>query len=267
MLLDEFVAQVIEEPTATTRSKITLSNALTASLYHLGNTSEAQVRQWAMPLKLNPRTGQLVTGGPWRGARAAVDWPERVVFDPELIGTAHTHPYAKRLSPDAQVGFSIGDLSFYTRVHEGRPITVHFVACSRTLFLAIYRHVTRTTLTHREWQDMETDERACARLVKASIGPDPVRAEAALDEMLGEVTGADRAGRIDEAAETERAFFERIPGYVALRSKANHDMIRDAARSMRFDLYWGRLGGSLHLQSNRTHGSSGLKGIWQQVFG
>jgi len=267
MQLDAYFREVTQNPTATTRSNISLSGRLTTVLTQLGSISEAQIREWAVGIRFNGFANRLAMTHPWKGERTGVDWPPNLVMDPGLVGTAHTHPYAKKLSRTAKVGFSMGDLSFYAQMQQGAPIKTHFVVCCQTVFLAVYRDVTRTQLADDDWQALGTDENECDDLLLRTLHPNRFQASQIRDIAALAWDEADQAGQIDQSAAIERGLYQRAPGYVNLRTQANRRMILNAARVLRFDLYWGHLGGTLHLKSSRAHFSGGLKGQIQRAFG
>lgn len=267
MKLDAYITQVLAEPAATTRSQLTPSTGLHSLLHNIGAISETEIREWAAPLYRSPHNGRLNSNGRWRGGRTGVNWPEGIATHPGLIGTVHTHPYAKKLHDDAKVGFSIGDLSFYAMIHDNAPIKVHFVVCCRTVFLAVYRQRTITQLADNQWTALETDENRSEAHLLRHLDPDPMRASNIKANLELDVLLADQAGDINRSGQLERAMYARAPGYARVRWHANRHMILAAARQLRFDLYWGALGGTLHLKSQRTYFSSGLKGKLQHVFG
>jgi len=273
MLLDDYVTAILNAPRTRTRSKITVGPALRTSLRMLREISEEQIREWGMPVKRNPHTLDLRGGHPWQGQRTGVDWPEHVIYDPARIGTIHTHPYAKKLDPNAKIGFSIGDFTMYGATHPaGSPVAVHFVVCCHTVFLAIYRDVTQLEMADDGWQALETDENESDALVlrqlRRELGPDNNRSPQQEYEFLkNDVLELDMVGRIDESGDLERRFYAAIPGYIAKRSAANKSMIQRAANQLRFELYTGRIGGTLTLKSNRVYFSGGLKGKRQRLFG
>lgn len=267
MKIDDYFQQVTADPEATTRSQLTPSPLLHSLFANIGAVSEAQIREWAAPIYCTRFDRRLRANRRWKGQRTGVDWPEGIVMDPALVGTVHTHPYAKKLSEQAKVGFSIGDLKFYAQMQQNAPIKMHFVVCCRTVFLAVFRRKTVTFLARDGWDALETDENESDDYLLRHLDPDPRRAKQIKLARELDRDVADQSGDIDGSARIERALLGAAPDYAAYRWQANRRMIRAAAARLRFDLYWGKLGGTLHLKSNRTYLSGGVKGSWQKVFG
>lgn len=247
MLLSEYIYYVMHNDTYRTKSQLQLDLNLAGSISALRDISEQGIREWGMMLHWADRSGNFRTGQPFEGSRTAVGWNPQALQSSTYIGTVHSHPYEKKLGK--AVGFSMGDFVFFgENAPQFFPIGVNFVVSCDTLYLAVYRACTRRLISTELKMNLDTDEDESEDYLIRKLG-----GRGDIDRIMLDVNIADQEGRIDESAEIERALYDYVSGYNHVRVAANKQMMRNAAQVMRFELYWGRLGGTLHLKSARAY--------------
>lgn len=237
MQLSKYVAKIIADQKYPTESSLTIDGTLLYDFQRIRDYSEQEILECGAALHWVPpvgtMSGRLSMGATIIGERTSVLWNPGEMMDPAYIGTFHTHPYKKKLATEAAVGFSIGDFVFYAENHPmGRP-GVHVVVSGHRLFLLIYRHITRRTISDAEKHAFETDENESEQYFQQVTGMNPTQYQNAYMDME-----IDRQGKnANESGRIEREFYEQAPGYTQFRMDANKKMIVRTANTLKAELY------------------------------
>jgi len=173
MDLNTYARTIIGDPTFQTKTHLVVPQGLLFPLQQLREVSENEIREWGAPILWQGNALGLQVGNGFRGGREGVNWdPNFHVGIPNRIGSFHSHPYRKKLSPKAAVGFSIGDVVFYAETYPANyGVGINFVTSGNKLFLAVYRQSTRLHIDDNEKHGLETDENEAEAYLAVRLGP------------------------------------------------------------------------------------------------
>ena len=145
--LDDYVSDLIDVNSTPTPGRIlVLSRALIDLLYALTAQSENRIIEYGANLFWRNDAFRIIPGAIITGqSKTAVDMDtENMCRNYEYVGDCHTHPYLKKMGPEAMVGPSSGDYMEWWLNHPANfPFSLHFVLSGDAVFLLLTRDVTR----------------------------------------------------------------------------------------------------------------------------
>jgi hypothetical protein len=254
LLLSDYAMAIMANGRFQTKSMLQIDQNVVNRISEARDMSERDIKEIGMIMHWLPRTRRFLMGDMRIGERTGVSWDSIIeqFRQPTCVGSVHTHPYREKLGPEAEIGFSFGDFVFYAEQFPlWMPFSLNFVVSNTRLFLAVYRLATTKVINNTLYNQLNTDEKGADAYLNQR---GKLQESYALDTNTSVLQSQ---GKTAESARLERGFFGGIAGYIPLRMSLNRAMIKQAAQTMRFEAYEGRLGGTLHLQSHRVYQGRG----------
>lgn len=239
MELNEYVGYCVATDDFPTRQFLTLSAPLVSAFRRLRGSSELDVRERGVHLLWNAHTGEVQPGTiTMVGQGTAVDLKIQAIrTDFHYIGDCHTHPYRRKMGPEARIGPSTGDYMewwLYPPAHF--KIALHFVVSSATIFLVLTRAATERIGISTKGQTVDavfgevTSDTAALSAIQTKSMDD--------DEFNKEYLRATEKNDY----KTQLELIERhFPGIAARFAEASLAMNVEMANKLRFEYYVGEM--------------------------
>jgi FYVE zinc finger len=226
--LDDYVSDLIDVNSTPTPGRIlVLSRALIDLFTALTAQSENRIIEHGANLFW--RNDRIIPGGIITGqSKTAVDMDTKNMFrNHEYVGDCHTHPYLKKMGPEAMVGPSSGDYMEWWLNHPANfPFSLHFVLSGDAVFLLLTRDVTRL------------GDKPLG-VAQRTVAPDT----AIINEPMHDLDTSEVYSKA-QAANKERDFWKiNFPNIPREFAQANLDMNIGLATALSFEYYRGKFNG------------------------
>jgi hypothetical protein len=146
MELERYVEGCIAAAEFKTERTLVLGPPLLVTFRNLRGSSELDVKERGVYLYWDSNARQLQVSKTIGGTATRLDLDTKTVCnDSRYIGDCHTHPYKRKMGPEARIGPSSGDHEEWWNYPPTKfqNFGIHFVISSATAFLLVTRAKTR----------------------------------------------------------------------------------------------------------------------------
>lgn len=232
MDLDDYVRDFGNNPLMSPPQTLNIRAPLAQVLYGVRELAETEGVEYGRTLWFDD--GAITSGVTIRGNQESVTQnPEDTTFD-EYIGDFHVHPYRRKMSDTASIGFSTGDISVYlkSKPTQGQNmLRLYMVVAGPKVWLIIIY----------PWSKKEPGgEPKGTGDVAASLNF--IDSSGKADRWSRGNHEINEASLLNDKIAAERRMWDEIPGYPAIFAKANKEMNRNLAAWHSYGLYIGKFG-------------------------
>jgi hypothetical protein len=234
MDLDDYVRDFGSNPFMTSPQSVNIRSTLARVLYLVRETAETEGVEYGRTLWYE--NGQIASGQTIRGEQTSVslDTDVQATFD-EYIGDFHVHPYRRKMSDTASIGFSTGDIETYLKTkrasNQVSALRLYIVVAGPKVWLII---IYPWTQKDPQGQPKGTGD------VEAAL--EYIDKTGKYDRWHSGVNEMNQAKSLDSKIAAEQRMWGDIPGYPAIFAKANKQMNRNLAEWHQYGLYIGKFG-------------------------
>ena len=234
MNIETYAAKTVH-PLMIYPQQLEVSATLVITMFALRGTAETQGIEYGCNLFLS--AGRIIAAGTIVGDQGGISLDAGGASkDPDYIGDVHVHPYRRKMSATASIGFSTDDVASYMRKRGGPGMQdllhFHFVVAGPKVWLIVMY----------PWSDAKPQgEQEVANDVNEAmrfLGNDQGR----YDKWRAGQHTINDASTLDDKIGAERRMWDQIPEYPAVFAKANKTMNKTLADCHKYGLYIGRLG-------------------------
>jgi hypothetical protein len=237
MDLNEYVQSCIARAEFKTERILVLGPPLLTTFRNLRGASELDVKERGVYLYWDATSNQLQASKTIGGTATRLDLDTKTVCkDLRYIGDCHTHPYKRKMGPEARIGPSTGDYEEWWRFPPTnfQKFGIHFVVSSATVFLLITRAKTDHVYVADVGKKLEAAYRSVTYDGDALA---PVNGRAQNDEKFALLMGENDYNAQQRAIAADKD----LRGVPAAFAAANLKMNIELANRLTFEYYVGEM--------------------------
>ena len=136
MFVEQYLERFSSNPLMPEPAALDIGGALARTMMTIRDSAEAQGIELGCNIYF--LAGSFDIGMPRTGDQTAVNLDtQHQSRNDSFVGDFHVHPYARKMSPTASVGFSTGDTDSYLTTNSKHMLRFHFVAAGPKLWLIV----------------------------------------------------------------------------------------------------------------------------------
>jgi hypothetical protein len=229
MYVDKYATAIRNNPLMPEPHMLQISGTLGAGFIQIRNEAEEEGIEYGCNLYLIRDTVEV--GRVRKGEQTSVDLGTTRQSKNELyVGDFHVHPYRRKMSSKATVGFSTGDIDSYLTTKTRRSyVRFHFVFAGTELWLIVMYRWTKTQGTGPIPKTFDTN-----------VGLEYLEQVGGYKDWETAMSRKGGATTLTDKIQIERTLWKKYPKYQAIFSGANYDMNVEFARHYQYSLYVGQ---------------------------
>jgi hypothetical protein len=237
MDLDRYVESCIAASEFKTERALVLGPPLLTTFRNLRGASELDVKERGVYLYWDTTIKQLQSSKTIGGTATRLDLDTKTVCnDSRYVGDCHTHPYKRKMGPEARIGPSAGDHEEWWNFPPAsfKNFGIHFVISSAAVFLI----VTRARTSYIKVADTSKKLNETYRTVTYDgTALAPINEKAQTDDKFAILMGGQDYNAQQKAISSDKD----LKGAPAAFAAANLKMNLELANKLGFEYYVGEM--------------------------